>query len=215
MKLFTWLGEICSCCCLAVLFSSALILLNTIYKQLNSERKMNTVHYKFCMSRFILKNVGEFINKTCTPQIAYRVDVCPRGNLPYMRIYPTNNTNILGDIDGDFWGYSLFKNLLIVDCLYGFNLFALRNNFTSPIFMAEVASELETRISSSSSSVLLLPFIVKTVLRISSSVVSWVDSSTALLIIQTPKRGKEHAQNTLESSNHNGNYQSLSLKPRC
>ena len=29
-----------------------------------------------------------------TPQIAYRVDVCPRGNLPYMRIYPTNNTNI-------------------------------------------------------------------------------------------------------------------------
>ena len=81
-----------------------------------------------------------------------------------MRIYPTNNTNILEDIEGAFWGHPLFKNLLIVDCLNDFNLFALRNNFTSPIFigdrsdlqsslclrylwrvsMAEVASELET-----------------------------------------------------------------------
>ena len=37
-----------------------------------------------------------------TPQIAYRVDVCPRGNLPYMRIYPINNTNIFKDIEAWF-----------------------------------------------------------------------------------------------------------------
>ena len=35
--------------------------------------------------------------------------------------------DILGDIEGALWGYSLFKNLLIVDCWYDFNLFALRN----------------------------------------------------------------------------------------
>ena len=33
-----------------------------------------------------------------TPQIAYKVAVCPRGNLLYMRIYFTNNTNILKGI---------------------------------------------------------------------------------------------------------------------
>ena len=27
-----------------------------------------------------------------TPQIAYRVAICPRGNLPYIRNYPINNT---------------------------------------------------------------------------------------------------------------------------
>ena len=29
---------------------------------------------------------------TYTPQIAYRIAICPRGNLPYIRNYPINNT---------------------------------------------------------------------------------------------------------------------------
>ena len=39
-----------------------------------------------------------FAKKAHTPQIAYKVAVCPRGNLLYMRIYFTNNTNILKGI---------------------------------------------------------------------------------------------------------------------
>ena len=27
-----------------------------------------------------------------TPKIVYRVTICPRGNLPYIQIYPINNT---------------------------------------------------------------------------------------------------------------------------
>ena len=45
-------------------------------------------------------NHSRLAHHTVTPQIAYKVAVCPRGNLLYIRIYFTNNTNILGDIEG-------------------------------------------------------------------------------------------------------------------
>ena len=44
------------------------------------------------------ENFPEAFHYLDTPQIAYKVAVCPRENLLYIRIYFTNNTNILKGI---------------------------------------------------------------------------------------------------------------------
>ena len=40
-----------------------------------------------------------------TPQIAYRVAICPRGNLPYIQIYPISNTIIFSTFLAIFGGF--------------------------------------------------------------------------------------------------------------
>ena len=66
----------------------------TPHHYLISIRRCNVFFVAVCMSEGGQSKHSYGINST--PQIAYRVDVCPKGNLPYMRIYPTNNTNSLG-----------------------------------------------------------------------------------------------------------------------
>ena len=45
--------------------------------------------------------------KNYTPQIAYRVAICPRGNLPYIQIYPIRNTIIFSTFLANFRGFLL------------------------------------------------------------------------------------------------------------
>ena len=42
-----------------------------------------------------------------TPKTVYRVAICPRGNLPYIQIYPISNTIISSTFPTNFGGFLL------------------------------------------------------------------------------------------------------------
>ena len=70
----------------------------------NRQLHLSHTNNRWRSGRGVAVALGRRVN---TPQIAYRVAICPRGNLPYIQIYPISNTIIFSTFLANFGGFLL------------------------------------------------------------------------------------------------------------